>query len=792
MRRATVTALVAITLYAACAHGQGNQREPHIGYVYPAGGQQGTTFQVTVGGQFLRGASQAFVSGEGVHVRVLEQFPPLRNIEKEQREALAERFRSLFKERWSELVKDGDVDAAPPWRRLAELGLRNKPMNEDDTAEGAKELPKHPLLYDLDKKNIRELLDIVHHFRTRKKGQLNTQLAEAVVLEVNVERDALPGDRELRLLTRAGLTNPLVFQVGTLPEARDLEPDEGLALDFLPAEQPLEPPFVINGQIMPGDVDLFRIRAKKGQRLVIETYARHLIPYLADAVPGWFQATLTLRNENGDELAFVDDYRFSPDPVLLYEVPKDGVLELEVRDSIYRGREDFVYRISVSERRFITSVFPLGCRTGQNCLVKVDGWNLTSDRWYLDGESDDTPGVRQKPMRGKSASNPVTYEVNPLSACKETESNNTITESQRMRPPHVIDGRIGQPGDVDVFAFAGKAGNEIVAEVIARRVRSPLDSLLRLLDADGNILAWNDDYERTEGFLHTDAGVLTHNADSYIRAQLPADGEYYIQVSDAQAQGGDAYAYRLRISPPQPDFELRVAPSSINLRGGLATPIRVYALRKDGFSGEIRIALDNAPKGFSLSGATIPAGRDHVRATLSAPGDMKAPLAVTPKGSALIGGRTVTHLAVPAEDMMQAFLYRHLTPTQELMVHVMDGRRFSRPPERADNKPVSIPAGGTARVVFKTRMQSAATRFEFDLNDPPQGVALKSVNPVAGGFEIELAAEAGTEPLGFIDNLIVEVFIKREPKEDKGPAGAQPSRISLGVLPAIPFEIVSK
>ena len=37
-----------------------------IGYVYPAGGRQGATFQVAVGGQFLDGVTNAYVSGAGV------------------------------------------------------------------------------------------------------------------------------------------------------------------------------------------------------------------------------------------------------------------------------------------------------------------------------------------------------------------------------------------------------------------------------------------------------------------------------------------------------------------------------------------------------------------------------------------------------------------------------------------------------------------------------------------------------------------------------------------------------
>ena len=111
---------------------------------------------------------------------------------------------------------------------------------------------------------------------------------------------------------------------------------------------------------MPGDIDRFQFRANRGQQLVIETSARSLIPYLADAVPGWFQATLALYDAEGHEVAFADDFRFNPDPVLFYEVPKDGEYELEIRDSIYRGREDFIYRIAVSEQPFITQMFPIG------------------------------------------------------------------------------------------------------------------------------------------------------------------------------------------------------------------------------------------------------------------------------------------------------------------------------------------------------------------------------------------------------------------------------------------------
>ena len=193
-------------------------------------------------------------------------------------------------------------------------------------------------------------------------------------------RTRSPGERELRLATPTGLSNPLVFCVGQLPEfskppGKAPNPDAGsfqgqTATDsrqpaVANAEMRITLPAVVNGQIMPGERwTAIGSRPARGQRLVVAASARELIPYLPDAVPGWFQATLALYDAKGKELAYADDYRFHPDPVLYYEIPEDGEYVLEIRDSIYRGREDFVYRITVGELPFVTSIFPLGGPAG--------------------------------------------------------------------------------------------------------------------------------------------------------------------------------------------------------------------------------------------------------------------------------------------------------------------------------------------------------------------------------------------------------------------------------------------
>ena len=311
-QRLAVAAVLALGV--ASAFGQADERSPHIGYIYPSGGKQGTTFQVMVGGQFLRGASNAYVSGEGVQATVIRHYPPLRVFEKGQREALRDKLRELVARRWAELARDGQVEPTPPWQQLGGLGPGRQRSKDDPSAEEPVALPEHPLLYNIEKKSLRELLHVAQALRNQRKGQRNAQLAETVLVEITIAREAEPGQRELRLRTGLGLTNPMVFEVGALKEVRELELGEARILGRLPPEPPLKLPIVLNGQIMPGDADRFRFEAQQGQQLVVETHARQLIPYLADAVPGWFQATLSLRDAQGNELAYVDDYRFNPDP----------------------------------------------------------------------------------------------------------------------------------------------------------------------------------------------------------------------------------------------------------------------------------------------------------------------------------------------------------------------------------------------------------------------------------------------------------------------------------------------
>ena len=351
-------------------------------------------------------------------------------------------------------------------------------------------------------------------------------------------------------------------------------------------------PTIINGQILPGDVDRYRFHATKGQHLVVDVSARRLIPYLSDAVPGWFQAAITLRDAVGRELAYDDDFRFHPDPVFHVEIPEDGEYVIEIKDALYRGREDFVYRLAVGELPFVTSIFPLGGRAGTRTKVELHGWNLSQTNLTQMARR---PGLQDVFIReGRLYSNRLPFSVDTIRDGLEEEPNNEPSNAHRVKYPSIIDGRVDRPGDVDIFGISCRAGMELVAEVKARRLDSSLDSVLKLTDAAGTQIAFNDDDEDRA------AGLTTHHADSRLSVTIPKHGLYYLHLADAQQRGGVDYGYRLHIDAAAPDFELRVVPSSINARAGTTVTVTIHAFRRDGFSDAITLKLKDSTTGIHI------------------------------------------------------------------------------------------------------------------------------------------------------------------------------------------------
>ena len=77
------------------------------------------------------------------------------------------------------------------------------------------------------------------------------------------------------------------------------------------------------------------------------------------------------------------------------------------------------------------------------------------------------------------------------------------------------------------------------------------------------------------------------------------------------------------------------------------------------------------------------------------------------------------------------------------------------------------------------------TKVQYELSEPPEGIALRNASPGRDGTEIVLQCDAAKAKPGLKGNLIVNISAERV-------AQANRQRVSLGTLPAVPFEIVAR
>lgn len=726
----------ALALFSAIGSGVYAQS---IGYVYPAGGTRGKTIEVIVGGQNIKETEKVHISGGGIKASVVKWYRPM---------------------------TQGEYNAI-------NMKVREK---QDELEKAGKKASRDEILkmVGITEEQLKEMA-IYEKRRADPKRQPNVQISEELTVRIQIAPDAAYGDREVRLISDTGMTNPLRFYVGQWREVNETEPN-----DITPVDNVHPLPVVVNGQIMPGDVDRFSFKATKGQKLVFHCAARAVIPYLADAVPGWFQAVLALYDEKGTELAYADSYGFIQDPVLFYEVPKDGNYIIEVHDSIYRGREDFVYRLTMGEIPFITGIFPLGGKTATSVNVELTGWNLPVNSLKVEPTFDRGRSLKTISVtESKGISNQMPFLVDTVTEVMEKEPNDTPETAQKLTGMVVVNGKIDKPGDLDYYYYEG--GGTIVAEVFARRLYSPLDSVVRLTDPHGKTVAVNDDFEDKSWPL------VTHHADS--RLLTVSMGAHHICIGDAQGRGGPDYSYRLYIRPPRPDFDLRVTPASVSVRPGSCVPITVYAFRKDGFAEDIMVALNKAPEGFKLSGAWVPGGQDKCRMTLSVPTTApKEPLILELDGFSSVRGSRVGRLAYPADAVTQAFAYQHLIPTKDWTISVTGAQARKIPCSIMDER-LRIVAGGTTQMRVMPDKNCPVSELRFELSEPPVGITIQDPVPMGPGLVVPIKCDAEKVKLPLKGDLIFAVAQEHNVPA-KGEKKATTRRETLGLLPAIPFEVL--
>ena len=432
--------------------------------------------------------------------------------------------------------------------------------------------------------------------------------ASTTRLRIRCDASAVPGIRDVRVITPHGAST--VGQLVVVCEGVTAEQPDN---DTAEKAQAVTLPATLCGALEKGeDVDCWRIRVEAAGPWVFHLVSQRLQNRLHD-MQSRVDPLLTLRSLAGQTIA-ASDNALAGDPLLAVAALQPGEYLLEVRDVRYQGNADWTYAIEASGRPFVTAVHPLAMAPGATASTRLFTAGLPLPGPVPFTLPADAPaGVRRvapvfegRPLGGVGilvTTDPITIEpVAALPLPQAADGPDALAGATAIAGQAVICGDIDSPGQADRFAFTAKAGEAFSFEVHARRLGSNLDAKLRVLTADGGLLAEADDatYQR----------VLS--ADPYVeRFAAPADGTYLVEIRDLHGRGGAGFPYALRIGPSSPSFVLEVDTDKTLLAPGLAAPIYVRALRRGGFTGDIDLGIDGLPAGVTaVAGRILATGND--------------------------------------------------------------------------------------------------------------------------------------------------------------------------------------
>lgn len=233
--------------------------------------------------------------------------------------------------------------------------------------------------------------------------------------------------------------------------------------------QTLSLPATLVGSIVrAGEVDWYRFEATAGQEVGVQ---------VKGGVGSKLDPALILTDADGRTLAESDS------GLLGYRCPAAGAYALGIRDRDYRGEPNMTYRLHVGDLPVLTGVFPLGLQRGTEADVRFEGVNLGSAPTVrVRAPADAAPGTRLPVSLATPHGTPLGNLSVVIGEFPEAADVDTIPV------PGTANGRVEGGGPCKTWKFSAKKGQRLLLEVNARRLGSPLDSTLEILDAAGNPL----------------------------------------------------------------------------------------------------------------------------------------------------------------------------------------------------------------------------------------------------------------------------------------------------------------
>ncbi len=600
--------------------------------------------------------------------------------------------------------------------------------------------------------------------------------------EIVVDAGVGLGPHLMKLLSLDGHSQSVLFYVGQFPAVRDAEPNNSLAQAQPVAAIPAE----IYGAIdAVEDSDYFAVDAKAGEELRFELRAYEYGSQL--------EAKLHLYDSTGRRVAFNDDASdFDDNPVVAKRFDSAGRYVVHV--DIYRGPRAYgaavnnAYVLRVSRLPVLHHLSRLGAAPGSTARLIAGGQGLEGASEVLltrarraeyfrmtypttipvTPEAPSSPVLRgeivkrqadklEAEFRVPAGAPPGLWRLSVVSSAGIAEGGLfEVAAAADLAEPREIDARgageiavnglLSAKRETDSYRLLAKAGRPLHIWTLSAQLGQPeLDTVLELRSAEGKLVAESDDAV---------TGIASlGNADSSMFHTPAADGILTLTIRDRQNRGGEAYAYRLRIKPESPRFQLWTLPDNLTVTRGGDAELKVQMAREPGFENEeVSVWVEGLP------GVAEPPRAEFRADQVWEPGadllqqitpEVTIPLRVP--GSAAVGEYTIRVLGVAKRDRGEAsprIVEAHASlkrgplnglfnftrrPLPAVTLRVVDPVTAEVTP---DMTKMEIAVGVPAR--WKAALKNVPAGAPVELRGLPASIAWREIERTPGAVEFEI------------------------------------------------------
>lgn len=554
-------------------------------------------------------------------------------------------------------------------------------------------------------------------------------------VSLEVPKDSPLGYHTMRLATSRGVSNLRLFCVDDLPQVPATDASKNRAT------APSVPvPSVVFGRIDAEGANYLKIGVQAGQRISFDLIGRRLgSPFDPQ------MAIIDPRNQR--ELAFSNDAPgLQTDPRITHTFKEAGEYLIEIRDVMYRGGADYVYRLRIGDFPCATTPIPMAAKRGSKVNVNFAGptvEGVAPVEVNVPGDpAINTVWVAPKGANGLSGW-PVALAISDVDEVVEQEPNDEPAKATRVPVPGGVTGRFSKKGTVHHYGFKLTKGKYAI-EAQTLELYSPTEVYMVLKDVKG-----------------AEVAKLDPKGAPRIEYTAPADGDYTLAVEHLHYWFGPTESYHIRIAPSEPTFEVTLASEKFDVPAGSAALVPIQAVTAKDFKGPIELSVVGHPgiTGSKVIDSAAKAQPNQPIANMLVTASPDVPMGAYPvriQAKAKINGKDVTGYA-NARPALIAALGGLPFPPRELNDQFTVGVS-EKPPFTLAVKfehPEAYREGSAVLTITTTRAEGFDSDIALTAVGLPANVttALKNVpkgmNEVKGDLKIAKNAAMGDFPISF-------------------------------------------